>query len=268
MSPNYDTPEPIITSPVYTGFWSPTLLTARKQTPRSLRAARIVAKDLGVKLVTSGSGRLTLTNFTDGIMVVQRYGVFIVTTTDIVTVKWHAVYKACVVNINDQHVILAEGATPSVTLPMCAKLRVRFSSIPTHHVPFVSSIRKCASEVLEPGMFLWYGTVSETKHVALLQGTGDGRLYCVSPGCNQSFSNLSEWKSHYSVGFHTPKFFRADFCDGVVVPKDVPLVQNCRKPVSIKSRIEEHGWEFRSINDRKHRKYMWRDICHKLGHAV
>lgn len=262
MSPNYDELEKVAVSPVMTGYWSPTLSTATQQTAQRYPAAQKLAKQLGVKCVVTSSCRLKLTNIGPGMLLIVRYGVVLVTTTE---VKVLAAYVDGMLTVGSKHLAVTAGHEIGIKFESTLVVRLWFRRVPKHHVPFILSVRKCATEVLEPGFHMWYATLEPGRHIALLQQTCDGRFYCVADGCKKSFKTITEWKNHYTISFHLPKLFRADFSDGEVCPRDLPLRTVMCDVCPITTKIEKCGWEYRSLNDKRYRKHMWADVCRKLS---
>lgn len=204
-------------------------------------------------------------NAKKGVITVHKFGVTLIEANKVsVSIRVLACYTAGVLSIRDKHVIINPGDLPTMTVPTEDSVILMFTRSERHHTPYISSVRKCALECLDPGFSLWYSTMHEKCHIAMLQNNHDGRFYCVVPGCKRSFSDLKEWCGHYRSIRIPKRFYRADFSGGQVCPIAAPLKENCVALGSIQDTIKNHGWQFKSLDDAKYGMHYSINLKNKL----
>ena len=138
-------------------------------------------------------------------------------SSDEVQVMWCA--SLCVVSVFGAHesVIAVATASPT-TLPRIRTRGARKVSVvkkPRAHCPLVTDLHECALEVLDPGLSLWYGTLSHNQSIAFLQDDETGEFMCIHPRCKRVCKSLEEWRNHYSMRFPQCSVFKkATFTNG------------------------------------------------------
>lgn len=200
-----------------------------------------------------------------GVLTVHKFGVTLVEANkQSISIRILASYATGVLSVCGKHVVINPGDLSTITVPTEDSITLMFTRSERHHTPYISAVRKCALECLEPGFSLWYSSTHEKCHIAMLQNNHDGRFYCVVPGCKRSFSDLNKWCAHYRSIRLPRKFYRADFSGGQVCPVAAPLKENCVALGSIQDTIKKHGWQFKSLDDAKYGMHYSVNLKNKL----
>lgn len=131
-----------------------------------------------------------------------------------------------------------------------------------NHTPITHSIRTVAMENSDPGLMIFYQTIEEGVHIAIIQDKETGAFGCIHPHCKKTFKTQEEWRKHYTCPVPlSGQFARANFSSGniSIIPK-----QSFRPYVG-KQKIVKLSLLFRSLLDEVNGPKMRQSLHSKLA---
>jgi hypothetical protein len=142
------------------------------------------------------------------------------------------------------------------------------------HTPIFSDLYPLFID-MDLEMELWFAKLGANEYSAFYQCKKTRQLYCCCTECpdtRRSFPTLRDWAAHYSVQTIQPgRYVLAQYIDGVIcahpsaqLQPHVPRLQ----PPSIVDIIAQHGYEWRSLGDKKNHKQFALQLQQKLKRLI